>query len=66
MEIFPVLVKVHFKDFLCKSVFWIMYLYKDRAEKRRGPSKTPKDDKYMFQLYKDRRIPKKVGVEQKV
>ena len=54
MEIFPVLVKVHFQYFLCKSMFWIMYLYDDRAENGSVPSKRPKDDKYMLKLYKDR------------
>ena len=49
-----VFVKVHFQDFLCKRLFCKLYLYEDRAENRRGPSKTPKDDKYMFKLYKDR------------
>ena len=48
-----VLVKVHFQDFLCKSLFCKMYLYEDRAENRRGPSKAPKDDKYIIKLYKD-------------
>ena len=49
-----VLVKVHFQDFLCKGLFCKMYLYQDRAENCGGPSKEPKDDKYMFKLYKDR------------
>ena len=49
-----VLLKLHFRDFLCKRMFRIMYLYEDRAENRRGPSKTPKDNKYMFKLYEDR------------
>ena len=49
-----VLVKVHFQDFLCKRLFFKLYLYDDRAENRRGPSKAPEHDKYMFKLYKDR------------
>ena len=53
MIFFMVLVKVHFKDFLCKRLFCKMYLYEDRAENRRGPSKAPKDDKYIFKLDKD-------------
>ena len=48
-----ILIKVNCQDFLCKRLFFKMYLYKDRAENRRGPSKAPKDDKYMFKLYKD-------------
>ena len=49
-----VLVKVHFQDFLCKRLFFKIYLYDDRAENRRGPYKAPEHDKYMFKLYKDR------------
>ena len=48
-----VLVKVHFEDFLCKRLFFKMYLYDDRAENRRGPSKAPEHGKFMFKLYKD-------------
>ena len=47
------LVKIHFQDFLFKRLFCKMYLYEDRAENRRGPSKAPKDDKYIFKLDKD-------------
>ena len=49
-----VLGKVHFQDFLCKRLFFKMYLYEDRAQNHTGPSKAPKDDKYMFKLYRDR------------
>ena len=49
-----VLVKVHFQDFFCKRLFCKMYLYEDRAENPRGPSKAPKDDKYMLKFYRDR------------
>ena len=49
-----VLIKVHFQDFLCKRLPCKMYLYEDRAENSRGPSKVPKDDKYMLKHYKDR------------
>ena len=54
MIFFMVLVKVYFQDFLCKRLFFKMYLYDDRVENRRGPSKAPEHDKYMFKLYKDR------------
>ena len=53
LNIFMVLAKVHFQDYLCKRLLCKMYLYEDRAENRRGPSKALKDDKYMFKLYKD-------------
>ena len=49
-----VLIKVHFQDFLCKRLPCKMYLYEDRAENSRGPSKVPKEDKYMLKHYKDR------------
>ena len=39
-----VFVKVHVHDFFCKRLFCKMYLYEDRAENCRGPSKAPKDD----------------------
>ena len=48
-----VLVKVHFQDFLWKRLLCKMYLCEDRVENSRGPSKVPKDDKYIFKLYKD-------------
>ena len=54
MIFFMVLVKVHFQDFFCKRLFCKMYLYEDRAENPRGPSKAPKDDKYMLKFYRDR------------
>ena len=37
-----ILIKVNGQDFLCKRLFFKMYLYEDRAENRRGPSKAPK------------------------
>ena len=42
-----VLVKVHFPDLLCKRLVCKTYFYEDRDENRRGPSKAPKDDKYV-------------------
>ena len=48
-----VLVKVHFQDFSCKRLISKMYPYKNRDEDCRGPSKAPKDDKYMFKNCKD-------------
>ena len=59
MIFFMVLAKVHFQGFLCKRLFRKMYLYEDRGENRRGSSKAPKYDKYMFKLYKDRVGPAK-------
>ena len=50
MVFFMVLVKVYFQDFLCKRKFCKMYFYEDQAGNRRGHSKAPKDDKYMFKL----------------
>ena len=49
-DIFVALVKASTQ----KCLFFKMYLCKDRAENGRGPSKTPKDDKYVFKLYKNR------------
>ena len=46
--------KIHFQDFLRKRLSCKMYLYEDRAEDSRGPSKVLKDDKYMLKPYKDR------------
>ena len=40
-----------FSILLCKRLFCKMYLYEDRTENRRGPSKTPKDDKYILKIY---------------
>ena len=54
MIFFSVLVKVHFQDFLCKTLFFKMHFYEDRAQNHRGPSKASKDNKYVFKLYNDR------------
>ena len=40
-----VLAKVHFQDFLCKRLFCKMYLYEDRTENPREPSKAPKTER---------------------
>ena len=54
MIFFVVLVKVPIQNFLCKKPLFKMYVYKDRGGNRRGPSKTPKYDKFVFKLYKNR------------
>ena len=42
MIFITVFVEVHFQDFFCQRQFSKMYLYNDRAENCRGPSKTSK------------------------